>query len=217
MSEQQEFDRLRRIMVSNQLRPNLVTNVAVLSAMDLVPRERFVGEGQGALAYRDTIVPLGGGRGINSPTATGRLLDAADPRPGERVLLIGAGTGYVAALLATIGCVVTAVDAAPLIARAHAALGDASGITLVEGELAAGAPAGAPYDVVYIDGAVEAVPPAIVEQLVEDGRLVAAILERGVSRLSIGRRAGTSVGLRAFADVDTAPLPGFAPAPAVTF
>ncbi len=217
MSERQEFDRLRRAMVSNQLRPSLVTNVAVLSAMDLVPRERFVGEGQGALAYRDTIVPLGGGRGLNPPTATGRLLDAADPLPGERVLVIGAGTGYVAALFAALGCVVTALDDAALIAKARVALGDAAQITFVEGDLAAGAPAGAPYDIVYIDGAVEHVPAAIIEQLVEDGRLVTALLERGVSRLSVGRRAGTSVGLRSFADVDTLPLPGFAAAPAFSF
>ncbi len=216
MSEQ-DFDRLRRAMVSNQLRPSLVTNVAVLSAMDAVPRERFVGEGQGMLAYRDTIVPLGGGRALNPPIATGRLLDAADPLPGERVLVIGAATGYVPALLAAMQCVVTAVDEAALVARARTALGDTPAITLVEGELTAGAPDRAPYDVVYIDGAVEQVPLAIVEQLVEDGRLVTAIVERGVSRLAIGRRAGASVGLRAFADVDTAPLPGFAPAPAFSF
>ena len=216
MSEQ-DFDRLRRAMVSNQLRPSLVTNVAVLSAMDSVARERFVGEGQGALAYRDTIVPLGGGRGLNPLIATGRLLDAADPLPGERVLLIGAATGYVAALFAALGCVVTALDEASLIDRAKAALGDAPGITLVAGELAAGVPAGAPYDIVYIDGAIDDVPLALIEQLVEDGRLVTAILERGVSRLAIGRRAGSSVGLRCFADVDTAPLPGFAAAPAFTF
>ncbi len=216
MSEQ-DFDRLRRAMVSNQLRPSLVTNVGVLSAMDMVPRERFVGAGQGALAYRDTIVPLGDGRALNPPTATGRLLDAADPRPGERVLLIGAATGYVAALLAAMGCVVTALDQPALIARARVALCDTPGISLVEGDLAAGSPDGAPYDLVYIDGAVDRVPPAIVEQIVEDGRIVTAILERGVSRLSVGRRAGASVGLRAFADVDTMPLPGFAAAPAFTF
>ena len=216
MSEQ-DFDRLRRAMVSNQLRPSLVNNVAVLSAMDMVPRERFVGEGQGALAYRDTIVPLGGGRGLNPLIATGRLLDAADPQPGERVLVIGAGTGYVVALFVALGCIVTALDEAPLIARAKTALGDVAGVSFVEGSLAEGAPAGAPYDIVYIDGAVEHVPLAIVEQLVEDGRLVTAVLERGVSRLAIGRRAGTSIGLRAFADVDTLPLPGFRAAPAFTF
>ena len=216
MSEQ-DFDRLRRAMVSNQLRPAMVSNVAVLSAMDLVPRERFVGEGQGGLAYRDTIVPLGGGRGLNPPIATGRLLDAADPLPGDRVLVIGATTGYVAALLATMKCVVTAVDEVPLIAKARIALGDVAGITLVEGPLGEGAPAGAPYDIVYIDGGVDHVPATLVEQLVEDGRLVTAIFERGVSRLSVGRRAGSSLGLRAFADVDTTPLPGFAAAPAFTF
>ncbi|WP_298689719.1 protein-L-isoaspartate O-methyltransferase [uncultured Sphingomonas sp.] len=216
MSEQ-EYDRLRRAMVSNQLRPNLVANIAVLSAMALVPRETFVGEGQGALAYRDTIVPLGGGRGLNPPAATGRLLDAADPRPGERALVVGAASGYVAALLVTLGCVVTVVDDAAMLATAKAALGGGVAVDFVDGPLAAGAPANAPYDIVYIDGGVERVPSALIEQMVEDGRLVTAILERGVSRLSVGRRAGASVGLRAFADIDTVPLPGFTPAPAFTF
>jgi protein-L-isoaspartate(D-aspartate) O-methyltransferase len=205
-----DFSSLRGAMVSNQLRTNKVTDPAALAAMGSVPRERFVGAGQGGVAYRDTIVPLGEGRGLNPPIATGRLLSVAQPRAGEKVLVVGSGTGYAAALLAEMGCVVTALEQSPtLIAQAQ--------VTTVEGPLAAGWSSGAPYDLIYIDGAVEHVPDAIVDQLAEGGRLVGAIDERGVTRLVIGRRVAGGFGLDFFADVETATLPGFAPAPAFTF
>jgi len=214
----QDFDQLRRAMVSNQLRTNKVTDAAVLAAMSAVPRERFVTEGQGALAYRDTIVPLGEGRGLNPPIATGRLLDAAAPQPGEHVLVVGAGTGYTAALLAAMGCTVTALEESEdLAARAQAALQGTAGVTLVQGPLAAGWAAKAPYTLVYVDGAVEQLPDAIVGQVAEGGRLVGAIIERSVIRLIVGRRAGGAFASHAFADVETASLPGFAPAPAFMF
>lgn len=217
MSEQ-DFDQLRRAMVTNQLRTNKVTDAAVLVAMGATPRERFVAEGQAAVAYRDTIVPLGEGRGLNPPIATGRLLDAAAPQPGEHVLVIGAGTGYVAALLAAAGCTVTALEESQdLATRAQTALQGIAGVTLVQGPLAAGWQAKAPYTLVYIDGAVEQLPDAITGQVAEGGRLVGAIVERNVSRLIIGRRAAGAFAYNAFADVEAASLPGFAPAPAFTF
>jgi protein-L-isoaspartate(D-aspartate) O-methyltransferase len=205
-----DFDQLRRAMVSNQLRTNRVTDAAVLAAMDVVPRERFVSEDQAGVAYRDITVPLGEGRALNPPIATGRLLNAARPQAGERVLVIGSATGYVAALLEEMGCIVTALEQAPsLIARAT--------VTTVEGPLAEGWPDAAPYDLIYIDGAVEQVSQAIIDQLVDNGRLVGAIVERGVSRLVFGRRVAGGFGLDAFADVEAAPLPGFAPAPVFSF
>jgi protein-L-isoaspartate(D-aspartate) O-methyltransferase len=212
MSEQ-DFSSLRRAMVTNQLRTGKVSDAAVLAAMGEMPRERFVDEGQGALAYRDTIVPLADGRGLNPPIVTGRLLDSAQPRAGEHALVIGAAAGYVSALLAEMGCIVTALEDSPvLIERAIAA-----GIAIVKGPLADGWPAAAPYDLIYIDGAVERIPDAVVDQLAEGGRLVGAILERGVSRLGIGRRVAGGYGFNAFADLEAAPLPGFAPVPAFTF
>ncbi len=217
MSEQ-EFDQLRRAMVSNQLRTNKVTDAAVLKAMGAAPRERFVDEGQAALAYRDTIVPIGEGRGLNPPIATGRLLDAAAPQPGEHVLVVGAGTGYTAALLAEIGCKVTALEESKdLASRAQTALGDLPNVTLVHGRLNEGWPAAAPYALVYIDGGVERLPQTIIQQVADGGRLVGAVVDCGISRLVLGRRAGGAFAYNAFADVETAPLPGFAPETAFTF
>jgi len=205
-----DFSSLRRAMVSNQLRTNKVTDAAVLAAMGAVPRERFVGEDQSGVAYRDTIVALGEGRALNPPIATGRLLSVAQPVAGEAVLVIGSGTGYAAALLAEMGCAVTALEDSPaLIARAP--------VPTVEGPLAAGWPTGAPYSLIYIDGAVERIPDAVIDQLAEGGRIVGALNERGVTRLVVGRRVAGGFGLDAFADVETALLPGFAPAPAFVF
>lgn len=217
MSEQ-DLVTLRRFMVSNQLRPNKVTDPAVLAAMETVERERFVPAGMERLCYRDTTVRLAGGRGLNPPIATGRLLDRARIVRGERALLIGAATGYVAALLAAIGASVVAVEEDPaLLAVAREALAGQADVRLVEGPLAAGWPGGAPYDLIYLDGAVEEIPAALSDQLAPDGRLVGGVLERSISRLVEGRRAGGGFGLAGFADVELAPLPGFARAPAFAF
>jgi protein-L-isoaspartate(D-aspartate) O-methyltransferase len=213
-----DFDRLRAAMVTNQLRTNSVTDAAVLAAMGSVARERFVGEGQGALAYRDTIVPLGGGRGLNPPIATGRLLNAAQPRAGEKALVIGAGTGYAAALLAAMGCRVTALEEAPdLCERAEAVL-PSHGVAAVRGPLISGWAPDAPYDLIYVDGAVPHFPAAFADQLAEGGRIVGAIDDRGVSRLAVGRKtAGGGFGVTSFADIEVIPLPDFASEPAFAF
>jgi protein-L-isoaspartate(D-aspartate) O-methyltransferase len=214
-----DFDLMRAAMVSNQLRTHAVTDEIVLGAMMAVPRERFVPAAHVGVAYRDTIVPLGAGRGLNPAVATGRLLGAARPRAGEHVLLVGAGTGYVAALLSKMGAQVTALEEAPeLITAARLALADTPNVTLVEGPLTAGWPGAAPYDLIYIDGTVDVVPDAIIDQLKDnEGRLAAALNDRGVSRLVIGRRAASGFGVVNVADIETSPLPGFARAPAFTF
>lgn len=199
------FDMMRRAMVASQLRPNAVTDVGVIAAMAAVPRERFVPAERAALAYVDRSVPLGGGRALNPAVVTGRLLSELRPRAGERVLVVGAATGYAAAVLARIVGSVTALEEAD--GPKPVAV---DGVSFVTGPLAQGWAAGAPYDVILIDGAVEAVPDAIVAQLADDGRLGVAIVERGVARLATGRKAGDGFGLRIFLDGEAAALPGFA-------
>lgn len=213
-----DFDRMRAAMVSNQLRTNAVSDAPVLAAMSGIPREAFVPPESAGVAYRDTIVPLGHGRGLNPPIAIGRLLDAAAPRRGERVLVVGAATGYVPALLAELGCQVTAIEeVAELAALGKAALAGTAGVTYVEGPLAQGWAASAPYDILYIDGSVPDVPDTLIDQVVEGGRIVCALDDRGVSRLAFGRKVAGGCGFGAFADVETVPLTAFAKAPAFTF
>ena len=208
----QSFETMRRAMVASQLRTTAVNDPRVVAAMAEVPRERFVPADRAAIAYADIAVPLGGGRALRPPMALGKLLTELQLRPADRALVIGAATGYSAAILAKLVASVVALEE-------DAALNPAApiGVRVVRGPLAEGWAEGAPYDAILIDGAVETVPEAIVAQLAEGGRLAAAVLEAGVSRLSVGRRAGAGFGLTAFADADAAPLPGFAPPPAFRF
>ena len=206
---EQNYEQMRRAMVASQLRTTGVDDPRVIAAMGAVPRERFVPADRRAVAYADTLAPLGGGRELNTPMALGRLLAEARPDEGDRALLIGAATGYAAAVLARlVGSVVAVEEDAALAAQAKDALKGA-GVKLVEGPLAKGWKRGAPYDLILIDGAVESVPDALIAQLAENGRLAAAILDKGVARISIGRRGGAAFGMVAVADAASAVLPGF--------
>jgi len=205
-----DFDIERRAMVASQLRPNMVSDQRVQLAMATIPRERFMPESARALAYRDTLVPLGEGRYANMPTATGRLLTEADLEASDRVLLIGAAGGYTAAVLAGIVAEVVAVECAPsALAIARDALRAFGNVRLVEGPLEQGCPDAAPFDVLVVDGVVEHLPEALIAQVRNGGRVVTGIVERGVARLASGRRTA-GFGLQPFADYDAAPLPGFA-------
>ena len=204
------FEQMRRAMVASQLRTTGVNDPRVLAAMGAVPRERFVPADKVAIAYSDTLVPLGNGRDLNTPMSLGRLLAESSPRPGERAMVVGASTGYAAAVLARLVGSVVAVEEDPkLLEMARGAIPATAGVKLVEAPLVEGYAAGAPYDLILIDGAVEYVPDAIVGQLVDGGRLAAAILDRGVSRLAIGRRAGEGFGMAEISDWAAAVLPGF--------
>lgn len=204
------FDHMRRAMIASQLRTTGTNDPRVLAAMGEVPRERFVPEARASLAYADALVPLKPGRDFNSPMALGRLLTEAAPGPGERVLVVGAATGYAAAVMARLAGPVTALEEDPeLAAEARTNLAG-SGVKVVEGPLAGGCPDEAPFDLILIDGAVEHVPEALVAQIADGGRLAAGLAENSVTRLAIGRRAGEGFGMAAFADAATAILPGFA-------
>ncbi|HEX9932126.1 MAG TPA: protein-L-isoaspartate O-methyltransferase [Allosphingosinicella sp.] len=205
-----DFEHMRRAMVASQLRTTGVADANVLTAIGEVPRERFVPRERVPIAYADALVPLGHGRELNPPMATARLLSEASPRRRDRALVVGAATGYSAAVLARIvGSVVAVEEDAALAAFAREAL-DGSGVELVEGPLAQGHEPGAPYDLIVVDGAVQSVPDALVAQLAEGGRLAAAIVDRGVTRLGVGRKASGAFGLTIFTDAAAAILPGFA-------
>ena len=204
------FEQMRRAMVASQLRTTGVSDPRVVAAMGAVPRERFVPADRTAIAYADVLVPLPGGRSLNPPMALGRLLTEAQPRPSDRALVIGAAGGYSAAVLSRLVAEVVAVEEdGELFQAARTALAGSS-VELVQAPLVAGHPAGAPYDLILIDGAVELVPDALIEQLADGGRLTAAIVDDGVTRLAVGRRAGAAFGMVPFADAAAAILPGFA-------
>lgn len=205
------FEAMRHAMVQSQLRTNAVNDPRVVTAMAIVPRERFVPVAARPLAYRDTAVAIGNGRYLNLPIATGKLLTEAYLLPTDRVLLIGAAGGYTAAVLARLVASVVAVESdANLAAHARDALTDLANVSIVEGPLEKGHAKGAPYDVLMVDGCVDQLPESLVDQVVPGGRVVTGIVERGVRRLATGRTIKGGFGLRAFADIDCVALPGFA-------
>ncbi len=203
------FEHMRRAMVASTLRTTGVNDPRVLAAIGAVPRERFVPSDRMPVAYTDINLPLSGGRELNSPMALGRMLNEAAPEEGERALVIGAATGYAAAVLdRMVGSVVAIEEDPELIAIAQKALSGTK-VKLFETRLTRGYPEGAPYDLILIDGAVDFVPQEIIDQLVDGGRLATAVLDRGVTRIAIGRRAGDGFGLAPMADSAATILPGF--------
>ena len=200
-----DYAAARQAMVDSQLRPQGVNDPAVIAAMSAVPRERFVPEGQRPLAYVDRALPLGPGRAMPAPSVTGLLITALATLRGESALVVGAGSGYSSAILAEMGLNVTALEAEPALVAA----GRKNGVEMVEGPLDQGHAKGAPYDLILIDGAVEYIPDALVEQLREGGRIGGALIDHGITRLFIGRRAGGGFGFHSIADSATPALPGF--------
>ena len=209
------FATMRHAMVASQLRTNAVNDQRVVAAMAQVPRETFMPAEVRALAYRDATIPLGGGRYANLPMATGRLLTEAYLTATDRVLLIGAATGYTAAVLAEIVGSVVAVESDPaLLTIAREALAGIGNVELVDAPMPDGHASGAPYDVLIVDGAIETVPDALIAQVRPGGRVTAGIAERELTRLASGRKTDGGFALTAFVDVECIGLPGFdAPKP----
>ena len=215
------FSDARKNMVDSQIRPNRVTDPRILEAMRTLPRERFVPAAALSLAYADEDVPLGNGRYMTEPRVLAKMLQAAALQPQERVLVVGANTGYSAAVLEACGCRVTALEEdASLLEIAKTVLAsEAPGVNLVSGPLAAGWPSHAPYDLILIEGAVPEIPAALADQLHrETGRLITAVCHEGRATKAVQAemtQAGLSIS--PIFDCGTKPVPSFRRAPVFAF
>ena len=216
-----ELGAARAHMIESQLRPNKVIDGRVLGAFAGIRRELFVPEHLRAVAYIDEDLPLGKGRCLMEPMVVARLLQAAMIERTDTVLILGAGTGYEAALAALLARSVIALEEHPEFARrARAALVDHSiaSVSVVEGPLPQGYRPRAPYDVVLLCGAVVEVPPEIDSQLAEGGRLVAVVKPPGgIGRATLRTRTGGVIAQRLLFDAATPLLPSFLPKPAFVF
>ena len=217
-----DFALARRNMVDGQLRPNRVNNAALLAAIGELPRERFLPDGLRSVAYADDDVPLGNGRFMMEPMVLARLIQSLQPQSEDKAMVVAAGRGYGAAILAWLVKSVVAVESdAGLAAAAQQTLRELSvtNAQQVAGPTEQGAAASAPYDVILIEGAVGEVPAAIVDQLAEGGRLASVISDPsgalGVAQLFV-KQGGVTSGRPLF-DAGTPPLPGFARPPRFTF
>jgi protein-L-isoaspartate(D-aspartate) O-methyltransferase len=219
-----DFAALRRAMVDGQVRTANVTDLRVLAAMLDVPRERFVPPDRVGLAYLDLDIPVSAPerplRRLLKPMVLGKFLQAAQIRDSDRVLDIGATTGYSSAVLACLAASVIAleedVELAQTASETLAALG-AANTSVVSGPLRAGWPEGGPYDLIVLEGASEIVPHHLQGQLKEGGRLI-CILRRGAAghamlyRAQAGELSGRPI-FDAVAEI----LPGFEQTPEFVF
>ena len=210
-----DYARARANMVENQLRPSRIEDPAVLAAMGAVPRERYVPEPLRRVGHGDDDLALGGGRYLIDPLALGKLLQAAAPTGRDFALLVGDVTGYVAAVLVRlVGPVVSLV---PPSARPLPPEDGADQLVLEEGPPELGVPARAPFDLILLVGAVPELPPALLDQLGSEGRLVAVVEHGRSGHVTVARKVHGAIGRIVPFDARIHRLPGLHRAPAFTF
>jgi protein-L-isoaspartate(D-aspartate) O-methyltransferase len=217
------FETARRNMVDGQLRPNKVKDARVLDAMETLPREMFVEKNRQGIAYVDEDIEVAPGRYLMEPVVLARLVQALELTEADSALVIGPASGYDAALIGRLAGPVVAVESDATLAEQASMVINHLGIdnvAVVESPLADGFAEQAPYDVIFICGAVEEVPSSIVDQLAPNGRLVAVVGggENGVlGRACLMMRVGDGISQRPLFDAGTWPLPGFTKASLFVF
>lgn len=209
-----DFAAARANMIESQVRPNGITDSRIIAAMEQVAREDFVPESRKSVAYVDDDVQLQADRGprfLIEAMAFAKLLQLAQVKATDRVLCVGAATGYGSAVLARLAAGVVALECdSALAAVARRTLKDLAHVKVVEGPLESGAKAQGPFDVILIEGRVAEVPQMLLGQLAEGGRLVAAVGETEMARACVYTSGKQGVSLRHAFDASVAALPGFA-------
>ena len=195
-----DFDYARKTMVDNQLRTSGVTDRRLLLALGEVPREKFVPAERAALAYVDTEHPLGGGRALGAPAPFAKLLQLAAIEHTDTVLDVGAGSGYSTAVLAQLAANVVGLESDPaLAAKARetlTGLGIANA-TIIEAALDGTAAVGGPFEVIVVEGMLDAAPEVLFSHLKDGGRLVALIRGAGPAVAHIFVKSGEDITARA--------------------
>lgn len=218
------FSTARQKMVDGQVRTADVTDSRIIDAMLEVPREAFVPAGKQALAYLDLDLDVSAEgqpkRCLIKPVVTAKLMQAAEIKQGDKVLVVGVASGYAAALVAKLAGQVTATESDPaLVATASSVLTQLGcGNVVVKTAAAAdGDAAGAPYDVIVLNGATEIVPEGLYRQLGEGGRLVGVFAASQPPRATMVTRAHGDFGNRTLFDAVVPVLPGLERLPAFVF
>lgn len=186
-------ERARAAMVDRQLRGRGIADPRVLEVMGRLSREAFVATGSDAAAYVDAALPISHGQTISQPFVVARMTELLRVSPGDRILDVGAGSGYQAAVLAGLGAHVRSIERLPALADAArerlAGLGIA-GVEIVVGDGSLGDPDGAPWDGIIVAAAAPAVPGPLRDQLAIGARLVVPVGDRGGQELIVVERTG---------------------------
>jgi protein-L-isoaspartate(D-aspartate) O-methyltransferase len=219
------FSTARQKMVDGQVRTSDVTDQGIIDAMIELPREAFVPQDKQALAYLDLDLDVSEGgaakRFLIKPMVMAKLLQAAEILETDRVLIVGAASGYAAAVAARLAATVTAIESdSALAARGReimSQLGFAGKVTFKTADAAAGDPAGAPYNIIFLNGATEVVPDKLYGQLKDGGRLVGVFATSRPPRAMIVRRSHGDFGTRPLFDATAPVLPGLDRVPEFVF
>jgi protein-L-isoaspartate(D-aspartate) O-methyltransferase len=180
-------------MIEQQIRPWDVLDPGVLTLLGVIKREDFVPAAYRAMAFMDTEVPLPGGQQMLAPRVEARLLQELNVRRHERVLEIGAGSGYMAALLSHKARQVVTLEIVPELARLAAEnlrRAAVANVSVVEGDGSKRLPTAGPFDVIVLSGSVAAIPAALLAELKVGGRLVAIVGQDPVMRATLVTRVG---------------------------
>jgi protein-L-isoaspartate(D-aspartate) O-methyltransferase len=215
-----DFAHARRAMVDGQLRPYDITDLDLIAATLEVPRERFVSPGLEPLAYLDRDVLADPKRALIKPMVLGRLIQALEITPQDKVLDVAGGSGYSAAILARLADSVVALEDDPSCVKRCGDLArelGASNVSAVHGPLEAGWPALAPYDAVLINGRCEVEPQVLLRQLGEGGRLAGIFGTGPDAKAIVYRMDKGEIGGRTLFDAGAPLLPPFAKAQAFVF
>ncbi len=207
-----DFARARTTMVDCQIMPNGVTRNDVLEAFLLVPREAFVPAAMKALSYIDEDIEVAGGRYLMEAMSLAKLIQLAEVQETDIVLDVGCATGYSTALLARLASSVVALECDDALATsASANLSDqsADNAVVVTGPLEMGYAKEGPYDVIFVGGAMGAVPAGLLDQLKVGGRLVGVVGQGNAATAVLYTNVGGVVGSRTPFNSAVAPLPGF--------
>lgn len=207
-----DYQTRRTMMVDTQVRPQDVTKFTVIEAMLSVPREKFVPDDKRDAAYIGENVPFDAGRVVLEPRTLAKMLDVLDIGNDDLVLDIGVGLGYSAAVTARMAEAVIAVeDNETRLADAQVLLADlgADNVVLHQGALTEGAAEHGPYDVITIQGAVEHLPQAIIEQLKEGGRIACLFMEGSLGIVRAGYKIDGEMNWRFAFNAGAPVLPGF--------
>jgi protein-L-isoaspartate(D-aspartate) O-methyltransferase len=198
----------------------------LITAMLEIPREAFVPEGRAALAYLDRDVVIADAtatqpaRYLMKPMVLARLIQAADPGVQDRVLVIGAGTGYAAAVMSRLTAEVVALEEnESLFQKARSVLSSfgSRNVTVIHGSLADRVPGLGLFDIILIDGGVETLPDRLCEQLSSRGRLVAVVVSGPIGKAKLFQPVSGKFRARELFDASAPVLPGFSLAPAFVF
>jgi protein-L-isoaspartate(D-aspartate) O-methyltransferase len=207
-----DYTRARSNMVENQLRPSRIDDPELLAAMLKVPREHFVPKALRGVAYADEDLVLPGGGFLIEPLALARLIQSARVGPNDVVLLLGCTTGYAAAVLAKMAATVIVIEPDETRGAQIESLLDELGadnvVVAISEDPASGHPSQAPFDVILLVGSVPQVPPPLLEQIGDNGRLVAVVDHGRVGKGCLFTRMHGVMGNRVLFDAQIPRLPG---------